>query len=246
MFKLRLCQTFAHSVVVERFRFSSGGNAEAYKLVAIMHSAASASTYSHPRLIQLIQEPQPEHDAAVRAVHAAEALVQDMQQALVQAEQPEQRYSRSQATTVRDMQHALMQAEQQLAQAQAQLQQTIPAQQEHRQLVQELQAMQCACWNRSLSAELSGLILGKTSRYNARMVAVSCPLLRDTINAAEPIKFETSPWSRMRIAAGVGHTLCVSARGRAGVCLRGARMVVAGWGSGTQRTEWCQRWSLDC
>ena len=74
--------------------------------------------------------------------------------------------------------------------------------------------MQRACWNRSLSAELSGLILGKTSRYNVRMVAVSCPLLRDTANAAEPIKFEVSPWSRARIAAGDGHTLCVSAGGR--------------------------------
>ena len=115
---------------------------------------------------------------------------------------------------VQDMQQALRQAEQQLAQAQVQLQQTIPAQQEHRQLVQKLQAMQCACWNRSLSAELSGLILGKTSRYNTRMVAVSCPLLRDTVNAAEPIRFEVSPWSRMRIAAGFEHTLCVDAGGR--------------------------------
>ena len=108
---------------------------------------------------------------------------------------------------------ALRQAEQQLAQAQAQLQQTTPAQQGHWQLVRELQLMRCACWNRSLSAELSGLILGKTSRYNVRMVAVSCPLLRDTANAAEPIKFEVSPWSRTRIAAGGAHTLCVSADG---------------------------------
>ena len=42
-----------------------------------------------------------------------------------------------------------------------------------------------ACWNRSLSAELSGLTLGKTSRYNVRMVHVSCPLLRDIANAAQ-------------------------------------------------------------
>ena len=148
-----------------------------------------ASTYSHPQLIQLIQQRQPEYDIVVRAVHDAKTLVQDMQQ-------------------------ALMQAEQQLSQAQAQLQQTIPAQQEHRQLVHKLQATQCACWNRSLSAELSGLILGKTSRYNVRMVVVSCPLLRDTANAAQPIKLETSPWSRMRIAAGGYHTLCVNAGGR--------------------------------
>ena len=182
-----------------------------------MTTTAPASAYSHPRLIQLIQQPpctRIPDDIAVRrrAVQGAKALVRDMQQALVQAEQ--RRYSRSQATMVRDMRLALMQAKQQLAQKQAQLQQTIPAQQEHRQLVRKLQLMQCACWNRSLSAELSGLILGKTSRYNVRMVAVSCPLLRDTVNAAEPIKFETSPWSRMRIAAGVGHTLCVSAGGR--------------------------------
>ena len=154
-----------------------------------MESTAPASAYSHPQLIQLIQHPPPEYDIAVGAVQGAEALVRDMQQ-------------------------ALMQAEQQLAQAQAQLQQTIPAQQEHRQLVQKLQAMQCACWNRSLSAELSGLILAKTSRYNVRMVAVSCPLLRDTVNAAEPIKFEVSPWSRARIAAGGYHTVCVDAGGR--------------------------------
>ena len=113
-----------------------------------MQSTRPASTSYHPQLIQLIQQPPPDYDIAVRAVHGAEALVQDMKQ-------------------------ALMQAEQQLAQAQAQLQQTIPAQQEHRQLVQKLQAMQCACWNRSLSAELSGLILGKTSRYNVAMVALS-------------------------------------------------------------------------
>ena len=92
-----------------------------------------------------------------------------------------------------------------------------------------------------MSAELSRLILGKTSRYNTRMVAVSCLLLRDTINAAEPIKFETSPWSRMRIAAGARHTLCVIEGGR-----------VSGWGGNdigqlgvgdtmaTQRTERCQ------
>ena len=61
-----------------------------------------ASTYYHQRLIQLIQQPPPEHDIAVRAVHGAEALVRDMQQALKQAEK-------------------------QLAQAQAQLQQTVPA-----------------------------------------------------------------------------------------------------------------------
>ena len=47
-----------------------------------------------------------------------------------------------------------------------------------------------------------------------RMVAVSCPLLRDIANAAEPIKFEVSPWSRARITAGDAHTLCVSAGGR--------------------------------
>ena len=134
-----------------------------------------ARCYSHPKLIQLIQQPPPDYDAATHVVHVAEALVQDMQQALAQAEQ--QRHSRSQATMVHETQQALEQAEQQLAQTQAKLQQTIPAQQEHWQLVRKLQAMQCACWNRSLSAELSGLILGKTSRYNVRMVAVSCPLL---------------------------------------------------------------------
>ena len=74
--------------------------------------------------------------------------------------------------------------------------------------------MQRAWWHRSLSADLSGLILGKTSRHNVRMVAVPCPLLRDTTNEAEPIKFESPPWSRTQIAAGVSHTLCVSAGGR--------------------------------
>ena len=51
------------------------------------------------------------------------------------------------------------------------------------------------------------------------MVAVSCPLLRDTVNATEPITFETSPWAQMQIAAGVYHTLCVNEGGR-----------VSGWG----------------
>merc|ERR1712166_1510659 len=140
-----------------------------------MQTTSAGSTYYHPRLIQLIQQPQPEHDAAVRVVHKAEALVQDKRQELVQAEQ-------------------------QLAQAKVHLQQTASAQQERWQLIRKLQEKQHACWNRTLSAELSGLILGKTSRYNVRMVAVSCPLLRDTANAAEPIKFETSlPWSRARI-----------------------------------------------
>ena len=149
--------------------------------------------YCHPTLLRRIQHPPPEYNVALDAVQDAQTLVQDMKQ-------------------------ALMQSEQQLAQAQEQLQQTIPAQQEHCRLVQKLQATQCACWNRSLSAELSGLILGKTSRYNVRMVAVSCPLLRDTANAAEPIKFETSPWSRARIAAGGYHALCVSAGGRVLAC----------------------------
>ena len=44
-------------------------------------------------------------------------------------------------------------------------------------------------------------------------VAVSCPLLRDTVNAAEPTKFEASLWSRARVAACGVHTLCVSEGG---------------------------------
>ena len=120
-------------------------------------------------------------------------------------------------------QYLLVEAEQQLVQAQAQLQQTIPAHQEHCQLVLKLQALQGACWERSLSVELSGLILSKTSRYNVRMLAVSCPLLRDTVNAAEPIKFEVSLWAQTRIACGSEHTICVSADGR-----------LSGWGSNEQ------------
>ena len=154
-----------------------------------MQSTPPASTYSHPQLIQLIQQPQPEHDAAVRAVHAAETLVRDTRQALVHANQQlaqvqPQRFMRvalhilhEAEALEEDMQQTLADANQQLAQAQAQLQQAIPAQLERWQLVQKLQAMQRACWNRSLSAELSGLILCKTSRYNVKMVAVSCALL---------------------------------------------------------------------
>ena len=59
--------------------------------------------YSHPRLIQLIQQRQPEYDVALDAVQDAQTLVGDMKQ-------------------------ALMRAEQQLAQAQEQLRQIIPAQ----------------------------------------------------------------------------------------------------------------------
>ena len=153
-----------------------------------MQPTTPSSIYCHPLLIENIQEPQPEHDAAVRAVHEAEVLVRDKRQELVQAEQ-------------------------QLTREQAKLQQTLPAQQQRRQLVRKLQLMQRACWNRSLSAELDRMILSKTSRYNTRMVAVSCPLLREAATAAEPIIFEASPWSRMRIAAGGSHTLCVSADG---------------------------------
>ena len=59
--------------------------------------------------------------------------------------------------------------------------------------MRKLQATQRACWNPSLSAELSGLILSKISRYNDMRVAVSCLLLRDTANAAEPVKFGACP-----------------------------------------------------
>ena len=40
------------------------------------------------------------------------------------------------------------------------------------------------------------------------------PTARDTVDAAEPITFEVSPWAQTRIAAGDAHTLCVSAGGR--------------------------------
>ena len=43
--------------------------------------------YSHPLLLRTIQRSPPEHINAVHAVHEAEALVRDMRQALVQAEQ---------------------------------------------------------------------------------------------------------------------------------------------------------------
>jgi len=88
-----------------------------------MESTTQAITYWHPQLIQTIQQPLPEYDAALDAVHAGRTLVRETRQALAQAEQ-------------------------QLAQAEAQLQQTIPAQQEHCQLIQKLQAMQHACWIR--------------------------------------------------------------------------------------------------
>ena len=142
---------------------------------------------------------------------------------------------------VLEMQQELMQAGQQLAQAQAQLQHTIPAQQEHCQLVRKLHALCCACWDRPLSAELSGLILGKAPGYNVRRVAVSFPLLRDTANAAEPTQAERWPWSRAQIAAGGYQMLCVSADAT-GVCLHGARINMTSWVLGTKRREWCWRW----
>ena len=113
-------------------------------------------------------------------------------------------------TLVRDMSQALMQAEQQLTEAHAQLQRTIPAQQEHRQLVRKLQLMQCACWNRSLSAELSGLILGKTSRYNAKTMAISCPVLRGNrqpvITRHNPSKMD-APYSQKREEKAINYQL---------------------------------------
>merc|ERR1712166_1512853 len=141
----------------------AGGGAN----MALMQSTAPTSCYSHPRLIQLIQQPHPEHDVAVLAVHAAEALVQETQQALVQAEQ--QRHSRSQATLVQDTQQALVQGEQQLVRAQAQLQQTIPAQQEHCQLVRELQAMQRACWN-LVNGEIMRSIFSRSPPHRLSML----------------------------------------------------------------------------
>ena len=151
-------------------------------------SLTRPTTYRHPELLQAIQQPQPDHDVAARAVRTAEALVREMEQALVQAKH-------------------------QLAQAQTQLQQTIPAQQQHLQLIRDLQSTQRACWSRKLSAELSGLILCKTSRYSVRMIKVSCPLLRDTANSAEPITFVVPPWSCMRIAGGGSNTFSVTANG---------------------------------
>ena len=141
------------------------------------------------------------------------------------------------ADAVQDAQTLVPTAEQQLAQAQEHLQLTIPAQQEHWQLIRGLQATQRACWNRSLSIhsiELSGLILGKTSRCNVLMVAMSCTLLRDTIstiNAAEPIKFEVSPWAQTRIAAGGAYTLCVNA-GKRVIRLHGTAAIWASWVGG--------------
>ena len=46
-----------------------------------------ACFYSHPQLIQLIQQRQPAHDNALNAVQTAATLVQHMKQALIQAEQ---------------------------------------------------------------------------------------------------------------------------------------------------------------
>ena len=193
--------------------------------------SATPARYSHPRLIRVIQQPPPEHHAAVRAVYNAQALVQEKQLAFIQAEQQlaqaEEHLMQPGRTQlqaveracrcdelVRELQQALNQTEKRLAQAQARAQQKSPAQQDYCQLVRQLQTAQHACWNRSLSAELSGLILGKTSRHHVKMVSVSCPMLRDTTNAAEPITFEVSPLSQTRIAASDYHTLCVSASGR--------------------------------
>ena len=163
-----------------------------------MQPTAPAS-YCHPTLLREIQQPPPEYNVAVHAVRDAQTLVQDTKQ-------------------------ALRQAEQQLAQAQEQLLFLVSlAEQEHCQLVQELQTTQRACWNQSLTADLSWLILGKTSRYNVKMMTVSCPLLRDIVNTAEPIRFEVSPWTQTRIAAGGSHTFCVNAGGS-----------VFGWGNNAE------------
>ena len=222
--------------------------------------SATPGRYSHPRLIRVIQQPPPEHHAAVRAVYNAQALVQEKQLAFIQAEQQlpqaEEQLMQPGRTQlqaveracrcdelVRELQQALNQTEKRLAQAQARAQQKSPAQQDYCQLVRQLQTAQHACWNRSLSAELSGLILGKTLRYNVRMVAVSCPLLRDTTNAAEPIKFETSPWSLGRIAADSSHMLCVNAGGRVFTWGGDARdQLDVGDREKRVVREWYQRW----
>ena len=45
-----------------------------------------------------------------------------------------------------------------------------------------------------------------------RMAAVSCTLLRDTAKAAEPIKFEISPWSQHGSQL-TYHTICTTTDG---------------------------------
>jgi hypothetical protein len=45
------------------------------------------TSHYYPQLIQTIQQPRPDYDAVVHAVHAAEALARDMRQALAQASQ---------------------------------------------------------------------------------------------------------------------------------------------------------------
>ena len=60
-----------------------------------MQSTTPSSTYYHPQLIQLIQQPPPEHINAVHAVHEAEALVQGMRQALVKLNNSWHRHSYS-------------------------------------------------------------------------------------------------------------------------------------------------------
>ena len=58
--------------------------------------------YSHPRLIQLIQQRQPEYDDALDAVQDAQTLVRDMKQGLMQAEQ---QLAQKQATLQQENKH---------------------------------------------------------------------------------------------------------------------------------------------
>ena len=60
------------------------------------------------------------------------------------------------------------------------------------------------------------------------------PTAADTANAAEPIKFEVSPWSRTRIVCDGLHTLCVSAGDN-----------VFGWGNNEEGQLGVQQSSAD-
>jgi len=67
-------------------------------------------------------------------------------------------------------------------------------------------------WN-TLSPEICGVILSKTSRHHAKMCVVSSRLLGAVVQSAEPITFDVAPFSRQRLVASGYHSLAVTADG---------------------------------
>ena len=119
---------------------------------------------------------------------------------------------RSTEQQVANLEQALASAKDTLACQQSHQLLAVSAEQKQGQLISRLQVQQRVGWPVMLPREVSCGILSKTSRYHAKMCAVSSLRLQGLVLSAEPIKFE-SKWGRQRLAANRHHSLAVTADG---------------------------------